>query len=230
VVKIAKKKSKKTDYKKVLSENVPEAKKKIEKMKDPDYEKLIEIEKKNKDRKGMKEYLKEELKEEKEEDVEEKKKPSKKKEEKKLTKEEMIREKKLRRTKRSMLSKMYMRHLRRIAKEKEIPGERLKVQMIDKLTRELEMKDVRKYYSEIFGTEEFDVLKHDLVPKHKVLSPEEKEELKEKYNLKSLKQLPKMKISDPGVIAVGGVIGDVIEITRNSPTAKETTYYRLVVR
>jgi len=196
---------------------------------------LIEIEKKNKDRKGMKEYLKEELKEEKEEEVEEKKKSAKKKEEKpkeekELTKEEMIREKKLRKTRRSMLSKMYMRHLRRIAKEKDIPGERLKVQMIDKLTRELEMKDVRKYYSEIFGTEEFDVLKHDLVPKHKILSPKEKIELKEKYNLKSLKQLPKMKISDPGVIAVGGVIGDVIEITRNSPTAKKTTYYRLVVR
>ncbi|MBD3155817.1 MAG: DNA-directed RNA polymerase subunit H [Candidatus Aenigmarchaeota archaeon] len=82
----------------------------------------------------------------------------------------------------------------------------------------------------MFGTEEFDVLKHNLVPEHRVLSPEEKEELKEKYNLRTLKQLPKMKVSDPAVIAVGGVIGDVIEITRSSPTAKETVYYRLVVR
>lgn len=49
------------DYKKVLSNSISDAKKKIEKMKEPDYKKLMEVEKKNKDRKGMKEYLKEKI-------------------------------------------------------------------------------------------------------------------------------------------------------------------------
>ncbi len=154
------------------------------------------------------------------------KKPEEKKKKPKLTKKQ----KKLKRTRRSMLSKMYMRHLRRIAKEKGIKSKRLKVKMIDTLTEELDMDDVRHYYSEIFGTDEFDVLKHELVPAHRVLSPKEKEELKKRYNLSSLKQLPKIRVSDPAVIAVGGVLGDVVEIIRESPTAKETKYYRLVVR
>jgi DNA-directed RNA polymerase subunit H len=125
---------------------------------------------------------------------------------------------------------MYKRDLDKIAKDKEIPRNRTKAEMIDVLTKELNLGDVRKYYSEIFGTEEFDILKHDLVPPHKILSDEEKEELKKKYGLKSLKQLPKIKVSDPAVIAVGGLIGDVIEIERKSYTAGKSKYYRLVVR
>lgn len=49
------------DYEKVLSGTIPEAKKEIEKMEEPDWEDLLEVEKENKDRKGMKEYLEKKL-------------------------------------------------------------------------------------------------------------------------------------------------------------------------
>lgn len=45
------------DHKEILSGTISEAKEKIEDMEDPDYEKLLETEKENKDRKGIKSYL-----------------------------------------------------------------------------------------------------------------------------------------------------------------------------
>lgn len=147
-----------------------------------------------------------------------------------FTKRKVVEIKQRKQTKKSILSKMIKRDLDRIAKEKDIPRKNLKADMIDVLTKELTMDDIRKYYSEVFGVEEFDLIKHELVPEHRILSPEEKEELKEKYGLKTLKELPKIKVSDPAVIAIGGVYKDVIEITRKSPTAGKSKYYRVVVK
>ena len=73
-----------------------------------------------------------------------------------------------------------------------------------------------------------DIFKSDLVPKHEILSPEEKQKLLDKFNI-SEKQLPKIKSTDPAVIALGAKKGDVIKITRKSPVAGESYYYRLVV-
>ncbi len=124
---------------------------------------------------------------------------------------------------------MYKHDLDKIAKERGIVRNKTKIEMIETLAEKLKLDDVRKYYSEIFGTEKFNILEHDLVPPHRILLEEEKEELKKKYRLSSFKQLPRVKVSDPSVIAIGGVIGDVIEITRKSSTAGEIKYYRLVI-
>ena len=75
----------------------------------------------------------------------------------------------------------------------------------------------------------FNVLKHKLVPKHEILSEEEKKKLLEKYNI-SEKQLPKILKKDPVVKALGAKEGDVIKITRESPVAGKVVYYRLVVK
>jgi len=72
------------------------------------------------------------------------------------------------------------------------------------------------------------ILDHVLVPRHRVLSPEEKEALLKKYNIKP-SQLPKMLNSDPVAIAIGAKPGDVVEIIRKSPVAGETLAYRMVV-
>jgi DNA-directed RNA polymerase subunit H len=73
---------------------------------------------------------------------------------------------------------------------------------------------------------EIDVLKHKLVPKHRILSENEKEELLKKYNV-SLDKLPKILITDPVVKALNAKIGDVIEIERDFEGFK-SIYYRVV--
>ncbi|MCD6477463.1 MAG: DNA-directed RNA polymerase subunit H [Candidatus Aenigmarchaeota archaeon] len=76
---------------------------------------------------------------------------------------------------------------------------------------------------------EFKVTDHILVPKHEVLSKEEKIELLKKLNI-SEKQLPKIFDSDPVVKEIGAKIGNVIKITRNSPVAGKSIYYRIVIK
>jgi DNA-directed RNA polymerase subunit H len=75
---------------------------------------------------------------------------------------------------------------------------------------------------------EFDVLTHQLVPKHEVLSEKEIEGVLNDFKL-TIDQLPKILITDPTVKRISGKPGDVIKITRESPTAGESTFYRLVV-
>ena len=75
---------------------------------------------------------------------------------------------------------------------------------------------------------EIEIFTHELVPEHRILSEEEKEELLRKYRIK-ISQLPQIKVSDPAAVALGAKPGDVLEIKRKSPTAGYYYYYRLVV-
>ncbi|MEM5829155.1 MAG: DNA-directed RNA polymerase subunit H [Candidatus Aenigmatarchaeota archaeon] len=74
-----------------------------------------------------------------------------------------------------------------------------------------------------------DVEKHTLVPKHIILSEEEKVEVLKKYRA-SLRQFPKILITDPAIADKNPKVGDIVKIIRKSPTAGETVYYRVVVR
>ena len=74
----------------------------------------------------------------------------------------------------------------------------------------------------------FDVTKHMLVPKHAILNEKEKKTLLEKYNILQ-QQLPKISHLDPSIQHLKPKVGDIIKITRPSPTAGETVYYRGVV-
>lgn len=74
----------------------------------------------------------------------------------------------------------------------------------------------------------FNLFEHELVPKHEVLSPEEKEALLRKYGLKP-SQLPKILANDPAVIEINAKPGDVVKIIRKSPIAGEVVSYRFVV-
>lgn len=74
----------------------------------------------------------------------------------------------------------------------------------------------------------FDITKHELVPKHIILSEEEKKAVLEKYKIEE-NQLPKILCTDPVALVIGAKPGQVVKIIRKSDTAKEAIAYRLVV-
>jgi DNA-directed RNA polymerase subunit H len=75
---------------------------------------------------------------------------------------------------------------------------------------------------------EFDVLSHQLVPNHIILSDKEIEEVYNRFKI-TREQLPKILITDPCVKRISAKVGDVIKIQRESPTAGMSDFYRIVV-
>lgn len=73
----------------------------------------------------------------------------------------------------------------------------------------------------------YNILEHELVPPHKILSPEEQEVIKKKYNIKNNSEYPEISRFDPVAQAIGLRPNQLCEIIRKSPTAIETMYYRL---
>lgn len=67
-----------------------------------------------------------------------------------------------------------------------------------------------------------------LVPKHEILSPEDAERILEFYGV-TPEEFPKITQDDPGLVRLTVNAGDIIRITRNSPTAGKTFYYRVVI-
>ncbi len=74
----------------------------------------------------------------------------------------------------------------------------------------------------------FEIFKHQLVPKHELLEPEEKEKVITEYRVQPY-QLPQIRASDPAAKAIGARPGDIIRIIRDSPTAGKYISYRYVV-
>jgi len=76
---------------------------------------------------------------------------------------------------------------------------------------------------------QYNILKHTLVPKAKILSSAEVETLKQKFNLMSVKQLPEVSRFDPQSLAICLRPGEVCKYDRKSATALNTEYYRVCV-
>ena len=74
----------------------------------------------------------------------------------------------------------------------------------------------------------FDLFEHKLVPKHEILTDDEKDELLAQYKVHPY-QLPQISSLDPAVKAIGANPGDILRIIRKSPTAGEHIAYRYVV-
>jgi len=74
----------------------------------------------------------------------------------------------------------------------------------------------------------FTILDHELVPKHILLTKEEKKQLLEQLKIRP-EQLPWIRASDPVAKLIGAKPGDIVKIIRKSPTAGETVAYRFVV-
>lgn len=74
-----------------------------------------------------------------------------------------------------------------------------------------------------------DVLKHEMVPDHQIMGEGEVVDLLMTYHI-TLEQLPKIYHDDSAVKAIGGEVGNVIRIVRDSRTAGRAEAYRLVVK
>jgi DNA-directed RNA polymerase subunit H (RpoH/RPB5) len=74
---------------------------------------------------------------------------------------------------------------------------------------------------------QFNILKHTLVPKHTLLSLDEKENFMKKYNVMDNSQIPDISFFSPVSIVLGIRPGDVVKIVRNSRTAIQSDFYRI---
>jgi DNA-directed RNA polymerase subunit H len=74
----------------------------------------------------------------------------------------------------------------------------------------------------------FDLFQHKLVPKHEILTQEERERLLAEYKVHPY-QLPQIKASDPAVKVIDARPGDIIRVIRKSSTSGEHIAYRYVV-
>lgn len=71
------------------------------------------------------------------------------------------------------------------------------------------------------------ILDHMLVPKHEILSKKEADKFLKDNGLTE-SQIPRILKKDPVIKAIKAKKGDIIRITRNSATAGESVYYRIV--
>lgn len=72
------------------------------------------------------------------------------------------------------------------------------------------------------------ILKHFLVPQHRILSEKEVAELLKQYNISQF-QLPTIKLKDPTIKVLEGKEDDVVEIIREGPSGKYK-YFRRVAK
>ncbi len=70
---------------------------------------------------------------------------------------------------------------------------------------------------------------HALVPKHEILTNKKSENLLEKHNI-SKGQLPKIFLNDPAIKKINAKPGDIIKITRKSPTAGKAIVHKVVIK
>lgn len=75
----------------------------------------------------------------------------------------------------------------------------------------------------------YNILDNVLVPPHRVISEEEKQEIMKKYNVTDEKLLPEIGRFDPVAIAIGLRPSQVTEIIRSSQTSLTAKYYRLCI-
>ncbi len=73
-----------------------------------------------------------------------------------------------------------------------------------------------------------DILKHQLVPDHAILSKTEANKIIKQLKVNQ-EHLPKIKVDDPVVKEIGAKSGDILKITRKSHTAGKFITYRLVL-
>lgn len=76
---------------------------------------------------------------------------------------------------------------------------------------------------------QFNILKHSLVPKHSVLSEDEKRIFMTKYNITNDKMIPTISYFSPVSKVLGIRPGDICKIERFSKTSINSDFYRICI-
>jgi DNA-directed RNA polymerase subunit H (RpoH/RPB5) len=74
-----------------------------------------------------------------------------------------------------------------------------------------------------------DKLEHELIPEHFKLSEKDAKDLLKKYNV-TIREMPKILITDPAIAHMDVKEGDIIKIKRTSRTAGEMFFFRGVIK
>jgi DNA-directed RNA polymerase subunit H len=74
-----------------------------------------------------------------------------------------------------------------------------------------------------------DKIEHELIPEHSKLSEKDAKDLLKKYSL-TIREIPKILLTDPAIAHLDVKEGDIIKIKRNSRTAGETVFFRGVIK
>ena len=107
----------------------------------------------------------------------------------------------------------------------------------DKSSRETLIGEVKQLYAESniylniidIMSLQFNVLEHEMVPKHIKLKSEEIEEFKKSYNIVKDSNIPEISRFDPIAVAIGLRPGEMCKIIRLSITAFNGVYYRICI-
>lgn len=128
-----------------------------------------------------------------------------------------------------MLERLLKEDLEKIAEIEHISKKGSKQELINRLSGRLNLQRTRNYVKKLVLHQVFNIFDHELVPKHRVLTQEEKKKLLERYKV-TARQLPRITMRDPAILTIGAKPGDIIEITRKSPIAGKIKYYRIVMK
>ena len=98
---------------------------------------------------------------------------------------------------------------------------------IEKIIKDIWIKD--NIYLSVINIKrlQFNILKHNLVPKHIILNENEKLEFKNKYNIQNDNEIPDISYLSPVCQVIGARPGDIIKIIRPSKTSINSIFYRI---
>ena len=100
---------------------------------------------------------------------------------------------------------------------------------------------LKKYLKQLYADEnifviilslrrlQFNVLKHELVPEHRILNFKEQTDFMKKYNITDSSQVPEISRFDPVSLCIGLRPGSIVHITRPSKTAINGEYFRYCI-
>ena len=76
---------------------------------------------------------------------------------------------------------------------------------------------------------QYNILEHEYVPDHRILSAIDVAKIKQLYNITNDSQFPEISRYDPVAQVIGIRPGQICEITRPSKTAISSKYYRICI-